>query len=248
MQVLGLDVGATGIKGAMVDTIKGELISDRIKYPTPKPALPDAMIDVMHQIVMDFDQLGKPVGIGFPAIIRKGVPYSAANIDNSWIGYPMKSKLIEKLATEEIVIRNDADVAGIAEMSFGAGKDVEGTVIMVTIGTGIGTGIFLDGQLLPNTELGHLKYKKSVFENYMSNRARETKKMGWKTWGKEVNLYLNHINFLFSPDLIILGGGVSKQYDKWSKYLNIPTEVVPATMRNNAGIIGAAMMIHKHMR
>ena len=168
--------------------------------------------------------------------------------DNSWIGYPMKSKLTEKLATEEIVIRNDADVAGIAEMSFGAGKDVEGTVIMVTIGTGIGTGIFLDGQLLPNTELGHLKYKKSVFENYMSNRARETKKMGWKTWGKELNLYLNHINFLFSPDLIILGGGVSKQYDKWSKYLNVPTEVVPATMRNNAGIIGAAMMIHKHMR
>lgn len=248
MQVLGLDVGATGIKGAMVDTNKGELISDRIKYPTPKPAFPEAMIDVMHQIAMDFDQLGKPVGIGFPAIIRKGVPYSAANIDNSWIGYPMKSKLTEKLATEEIVIRNDADVAGIAEMSFGAGKDVEGTVIMVTIGTGIGTGIFLDGQLLPNTELGHLKYKKSVFENYMSNRARETKKMGWKTWGKELNLYLNHINFLFSPDLIILGGGVSKQYDKWSKYLNVPTEVVPATMRNNAGIIGAAMMIHKHMR
>ena len=240
-QILGIDIGATGTKGALIDTHTGILMSDRIKYPTPKPSVPDAIIDTAYKIVEDLNWEGKPVGIGFPAIIKKGVVYSASNIDKQWLHYDGLKAFKRRFGTDEIVLLNDADAAGVAEMSLGHGKGKGGVVILVTIGTGIGTAVFNDGVLLPNTELGHLLYKKGVFEDYMANSIRERDELSWKEWGKEVNVYLKHLEFLFSPDLILLSGGVSKKFAKFQKYINIETPVQPAQLLNNAGIIGVAM-------
>lgn len=245
--LLGIDIGATGIKGALVDVASGQLVTDRIKYPTPKPGLPADMIAVAEQIVSDHDWYGKPVGIGFPAIIKQGRTCSASNIDESWIGYDATAAFATAFETEDIVVINDADAAGMAEMSHGYGLDRMGVVLLVTLGTGIGSALFNDGQLVPNTELGHLKYKHGVYEDYASNGARERRDLKWKQWAAELDSYLNHVNYLFSPDLIMIGGGVSKKFHKYEDYLSVPTEVVPATLRNNAGIVGAAMAVHKVM-
>lgn len=245
--ILGIDIGATGIKGALVNVMTGELVTDRIKYPTPKPALPHTMVATAAQIVKDLEWQGKPIGIGFPAIIKRGVTWSASNIDDTWIGHKAKAVFAAAFETEQLVILNDADAAGLAEMSHGIGLDRMGVILLVTLGTGIGSALFNNGQLVPNTELGHLKYKHGVYEDYASNGARERRDLSWKEWGRELNSYLNHIDFLFSPDLIIIGGGVSKKYDKYQKYLSVDTEVAPAHLRNNAGIVGAAMAMHKTM-
>lgn len=243
--LLGIDIGATGIKGALVDVASGELASERIKYPTPKPATPEAMIAVARQIVVDHNWIGKPVGIGFPAIIKRGVTCSASNIDQAWIGYEAQAAFSAAFETDDVVLINDADAAGLAEMCHGYGLDRQGTVILITIGTGLGSAVFNDGTLLPNTELGHLHYKQGVYENYAANSVREEKDLKWKDWAKHLDHYLNHLNFLFSPDLILLGGGVSKKFHKYEDYLTADTEITPAKLRNNAGIAGAAMAIHK---
>lgn len=240
-QILGIDIGATGTKGALINTKTGALMSERIKYPTPKPSLPDSIIDTAYKIVKDLDWEGKPAGIGFPAIIKKGIVHSASNIDDQWFQYNALKAFKKKFKTDKIVLLNDADAAGVAEMTLGHGKGKSGVVILVTIGTGIGTAVFNDGVLLPNTELGHLLYKKSVFENYMANSVREKYELSWKEWGKEVNVYLKHLEFLFSPDLILLSGGVSKKFAKFEKYINTVTPVKPAKLLNNAGIIGVAL-------
>ena len=238
-KVLGIDVGGTGIKAAVVDITTGQLVTERIKYKTPQPAMPDDMIDVMKKLVLDFDWYGGKIGVGFPAIVKKGKARSASNIDDSWLGYPVEKRLTNALGGEVTVI-NDADAAGLAEMHFGKGKEIEGLLLFLTLGTGIGSAVFNDGVLLPNTEFGHLKWKDSIAEKYASNKAREVKDLSWKDWGKEVSKVLNHMHFVFSPDHILIGGGVSKHFDKFSKYLKMPVPVEPASQLNIAGIVGAA--------
>lgn len=240
--VLGIDVGGTGIKGAMVDTINGELVSEKIKYATPQPSTPESVMTVINQLIDDFDCREKSFGCGFPSIIKNNVCHSASNIDDGWIGKDLQQFFFQHTGSK-VTFVNDADAAAVAEMTHGLGKGKMGTVILLTLGTGIGSGIFLDGRLFPNSEFGHLLYKKSVFEHYASNGARKKNDLSWKEWGKELNVFLNHVDFIINPDLFILGGGVSKYYeDKFAKYINVKTPVVRASMGNNAGIIGAAML------
>lgn len=243
MEVLGIDVGATGIKGNIVDLESGTLLKDKIKIKTPSPATPQAITECILDLTRQFSWEKKTVGVGFPAIIKEGVCFSASNIDETFIGFPLKKHLEEVLQTNVNVV-NDADAAGLAEFTFGKGKEANAQLtIFITLGTGIGSAIFYKGVLIPNSELGHLKYKKSIFEKYASNSARETKGLGWKSWAKELNVYLNHLNHLFSPDLILVGGGISKQFAKYEPYLSVPCRVEAAQLMNDAGIIGAAMSI-----
>lgn len=240
-EILGIDVGGTGIKAAVVDTSNGEFITEKIKYGTPQPSTPENVAVILNQIIDDLDMRGTKVGLGFPAIVKNNIALSAANIDNGWLKLNLVDYFMEATGCDSVFV-NDADAAGIAEMTFGVGKGRMGTVVMLTLGTGIGSGVFLDGKLLPNTEFGHLLYKKSVFEHYASNGARKRLNMSYKKWGGELNTYLNHINLLLSPDLIMLGGGISKRFEDFEKFITVPTEVIPASMMNDAGIIGAAML------
>jgi len=244
-EILGIDVGATGIKGALVDIKKGVLITERIKYPTPAEATPQSMTEVIKKLVKDHNWEGKPIGMGFPSVIKNGIALSASNIDESWIDFPITGFLNKKLKSPVTVI-NDADAAGIAEVKFGCGKDMRGLVILLTLGTGIGSAMIMDGKLLPNTELGRIYYKDSVAEKYASNKAREKKELSYKNWGKELNKVLNHIEFILSPDHFIIGGGISKKFDKFKEYLNTDASIEPAQLRNNAGIIGAAYAAVPH--
>lgn len=238
--ILGIDVGATGVKGAVVNVQTGELMTERIKIKTPKPATPEAILKVIKEIKRKLKYKGSKMGIGFPSIIKKGMVLSAANIDKSWINYNIKTKYASGLKCDVFII-NDADAAGLAEIKFGKRKKKKSFVVFLTLGTGIGSALFKDGKLLPNTELGHLKYKGSVAEKYASNSARESKKLSWKNWGAELNNYLNMVHFYLSPDEIILGGGVSKDFVSFKSYLKVGTTVSPANLQNAAGVIGAAM-------
>ncbi|MBK6363794.1 MAG: ROK family protein [Saprospiraceae bacterium] len=243
MEVLGIDVGATGIKGSIVDLSTGTLIGEKVKMKTPSPATPDSITSSIKQMIDVLQWTDKPVGIGFPSIVKEGVCWSASNIDTEFIGFPIQDHL-EKVLNTKVKVVNDADAAGIAEMTFGKGKTLsDKLVIFITLGTGIGSAIFYKGVLVPNSELGHLFYKKSVFEKYASNSARELKGLGWKSWAKELNVYLQHLNHLFSPDVILIGGGVSKQFDKYKPYLNVECMVETAQLLNDAGIIGSAMSL-----
>ena len=239
MEILGIDIGGSGIKGALVDVDKGVLISDRHRIPTPQPAIPDAVGDVVAEIVHHFAWSG-PVGCTFPAIIKHGVMYSAANVDDAWIG-TNGQKIFEEKTGCPIRILNDADAAGIAEMTFGAGKGHTGVVIMLTFGTGIGSAIFVDGVLVPNTEFGHMELKRQEAEHRASDKARKDLNMSWEKWAKRVNEFLLRMEALFSPDLFILGGGVSKRHNKFLHLLTTNAEIVPAETLNEAGIIGAAL-------
>ncbi len=239
---LGIDVGGTGIKGALVDTVKGELVSEKIKYATPQPSRPKSVMTVINQLIDDFGCRNQNFGCGFPSIIKHDVCYSAANIDDGWLNMNLHDFFLEHTGSKVSFV-NDADAAAVAEMTHGHGKGVMGIVILITLGTGIGSGIFLDGKLFPNSEFGHLLYKKSVFEHYASNGARKKKELSWREWGKELDVFLNHVDLIINPDLIILGGGVSKYFEeKFKKYIEISTPIVQASMGNNAGIIGAAML------
>lgn len=243
MEVLGIDVGGTGIKSNIVNIESGEFVAEKFKIKTPSPATPEAIIDCLKSTVSNFKWKGNKIGIGFPAIVRNGYSLSATNIDKAFINYPIDEAFSKALKCDVTVV-NDADAAGLAEMAFGKGKDVAGLVIFITLGTGIGSGMFYNGVLIPNSELGHLLYKRGVFEKYASNQARERKKLSWKEWGEELNIYLNHLNRLFSPDLILLGGGVSKNYDLFQEYIHVNgAQVDVSTMKNDAGIMGAAMAI-----
>jgi polyphosphate glucokinase len=238
-EVLGIDVGGTGVKAAVVNTITGELTTPKIKYATPKPSFPEEVMKVINRLIDDLNWRGKKMGCGFPSIIKNSIIHSAANIDNSWMNVDLNDLFMKQGGIEAHFI-NDADAAGIAEMTFGQGKGINGSVLMLTLGTGIGSGLFRDQKLVPNTEFGHLEHKKSIWEHYASNSAREKKELSWKEWGAELNEYLNHIDFIINPDLIILGGGVSKKFHKYEEFISLKTPIVPALMLNNAGIIGAA--------
>ena len=242
MEVLGIDIGGTGIKGAIVNVETGELVSDRHRIPTPSGAKPNDVADVVAQLVQHFNWKGK-VGCGFPTIISKGKARSTGNIDKSWMDTQV-DKLFSDRTGLDFFIANDADAAGLAEMKLGAGNGVNGVVILITIGTGLGSGLFVDGKLVPNVELGTVPYKKHErFEYYASNSARKTEGLSYEKWGKRFKKFLEFTERTFSPDLIILGGGASKKTNKFKKYLEIGVPVVSAKFENNAGIIGAAMIV-----
>jgi polyphosphate glucokinase len=242
--VLGIDIGGTGIKGAPVDTRAGQLLADRHRILTPKPATPDAVTEVVAQLAKFFDWSG-PTGATFPAVVKQGVPRTAANVDDAWIGTDAAGRFAEAIGGAVTVV-NDADAAGIAEMRFGAGKGRRGLVIMVTLGTGIGSALFLDGELVPNTELGHLKMGKKDAERRAAESVREEHDLSWKEWSERVEEYLVMVEELFSPDLFIIGGGVSKKSEKFVPRLTeVRTEIVAAQLLNEAGIVGAAVA-HAH--
>lgn len=243
MKVLGIDVGGSGIKGAPVDTKTGELLAPRFRIPTPKSAKPKPVARVVAEIARRFDWEG-PIGCGFPAAVQRGVARTAANIDQSWIGTHVAQIFSEKCGCPVTVI-NDADAAGLAEMAFGAGKGCDGVVLIVTIGTGLGTSLFTDGVLLPNTELGHIEIDCEDAELNASDTARKRDELSWKKWGYRFNEYLTSLEKLVWPNLIILGGGASKNHDKFFKYLTVQAEVVPAATLNEAGIIGAALAVRE---
>ncbi len=241
MHALGIDIGGTGIKGAPVDVATGKLLADRQKIDTPRPALPDAVADVVKQLTTSFNWSG-PVGITFPGVVTDGVTRTAANLDRSWIGADAIS-LFGKATGNPARVLNDADAAGIAEMTFGAGVAERGTVLMLTFGTGIGSALFAGGVLVPNTEFGHIEIRGHDAESRASEHAKELHDLSWGKWSERVEEYLRHMEALLSPDLIIVGGGISKESDKWVPRLTgIRARIVPAMMLNEAGIVGAAMI------
>ena len=239
MAILGIDVGGTGIKGAPVDTDDGKLLAERFRVVTPQPATVEDVVDCIGQVAEHFNWKAE-IGCGFPSVVKKGTIYTAANIDKSWIGVNAKEQIEHRTQCRTHMI-NDADAAGLAEMHFGAGKDNHGVVFMITIGTGLGTALFANGDLVPNTELGHLSIRGKEAEDRASNRIRLEKELSWKRWSKRFNEYLLEVERLFWPDLIILGGGLSKSTTKFMPHLTVQAPVVPAQMLNEAGIIGAAM-------
>jgi polyphosphate glucokinase len=242
--VLGIDVGGSGIKGAIIDAKEGVLLTERFRIPTPSPATPEKVADVIGQIVKRFEWSG-PVGVGLPAVVQNDISRTAANIDKSFIDAEI-GKIVSGIIHCPVKVVNDADAAGIAEMKFGAGKDNKGVVVLITVGTGIGTVIFTKGKLLPNTELGHIYMKENrEAEIYTSDNTRQKLDLSWKNWALRFNEYLNYMEQLFWPDLFIIGGGISKSENKFLQYLDVKTKVVPAQLKNNAGIIGAAMAARK---
>lgn len=245
MEILGVDIGGSGIKGAIVDTVTGELKSERIRIETPQPATPEAVAQTLKQLVTQIGYQG-PVGCGFPARVINGEVLTAANIDKSWINVEVEELFTQTLGMD-VYVANDADVAGLAELSFGAVKGYKGAVLFLTIGTGIGSALFYNGEMFPNTEFGHIKFKGDIAEHYCSDAVREKEELKFKEWGSRLNKFLEYISFLTSPDFIVLGGGVSKKFDKYKEELTIKTKVVPATTLNLAGIIGAAMYANSRL-
>jgi len=240
MHALGIDIGGTGIKAAPVDVTTGKLLADRQKIATPRPALPDAIADVVKQLVTSFKWSG-PVGVTFPGVVIDGVIRTAANLDPAWIGLDAAA-LFGKAAADPVRVLNDADAAGVAEMTFGAGRGEEGTVLMLTFGTGIGSALFTKGVLVPNTEFGHVEIRGEDAETRASEHAKELYDLSWGKWAGRVDEYLQHVEAVMSPDLIIVGGGISKQSEKWVPRLTgISARIVPAALLNDAGIVGAAM-------
>lgn len=241
MKVLGIDIGGSGIKGAVVDTKTGTLFTERLRIPTPIPATPQAVADTVVELVNQFQWNG-PIGCGFPAAVKNEIVKTASNIDKSWLGMNA-ANLISKATNCPTHLVNDVDAAGMAEMKFGAGKGRRGTTIMIAAGTGIGTAIFINKKLVPNTELGFIQLKGKGFpaEHYAANSVRENENLNWEEWGNRMNEYLQRMESLFWPDLFIIGGGVSKNFDEYGKYFDVEAEVVPAQTKNHAGIIGAAL-------
>ncbi len=239
MQILGIDIGGTGIKGAPVESQTGILLDDRHRLQTPKGGKPGPIAEVVKEVAIHFDWHG-PIGCGFPAVIRNGVAESAANINQKWIGINV-TQLFSEATGCKVHVVNDADAAGLAEVTFGAGKGVKGVVMMITIGTGLGSALFIDGKLVPNTELGHIEVECDDAETIASDVVRKREALSWKKWAKRLDKYLTTIEHLFSPDLMILGGGVIKKQEQFFPLLTIHTRIIPAQLGNDAGIVGAAL-------
>ncbi|MBN2522067.1 MAG: ROK family protein [Bacteroidales bacterium] len=238
--ILGIDFGGSGIKGAPVDTKKGYLTADRYRIPTPLPATPEGVSNVIYKIVKHFKWEG-PVGLAFPAVVMNGIVKTASNIDKNWIGINASELIMNKTGLPTYVL-NDADAAGMAAMKFGAGKGKKGSVLLITVGTGIGTVLFTKGKLVQNTELGHLFLKSGIeAEDYTSDAVRQNEGLDWEEWAKRFDIYLNEMEKLFWPELIIIGGGVSKKPKKFLNHLTVKTKIIMAKAKNEAGIIGAAL-------
>lgn len=235
-----MDIGGSGIKGAPVDLDRGDLAQPRHKVLTPHPATPEDVAGCVAEVVGHFDWKG-PVGITFPGVVTDGLTRTAANVDKGWIDLDARTLLSGKLGLP-VTLLNDADAAGIAEMTFGAGRGRKGTVIVLTLGTGIGSALFIDGRLVPNTELGHLELHGHDAEKHASTKAKEDEDLSWHHWAHRVQKYLAHVEMLFSPELFVIGGGVSRKADKFLPLIeHVRAEMVPAELQNNAGIVGAAM-------
>ncbi len=245
MQVLGMDIGGSGIKGALVDTETGEMVTERHRIPTPQPATPALMIQTMADIVAHFNWQG-PVGCGFPAVVKYGVVQTAANISSEWVGVSVKT-LLEEATGCQVSITNDADAAGVAEIQLGAGRGRSGLIVVVTLGTGIGTALFMDGRLVPNTELGHIEMGGRDAETYAAADVRKKQDLKWDEWSHRLDEYLHMMEALLWPDLFIIGGGVSKKSEKFFPNLTLRTEVVHAKLLNHAGIIGAALAARQEL-
>jgi polyphosphate glucokinase len=240
MHALGIDIGGTGVKAAPVDVATGTLLADRQKIATPRPATPEAVTEVVRELASSFGWSGV-TGATFPGVVTEGTVRTAANVDYSWIG-TNAAVLFGKAIGIEVAVLNDADAAGVAEMTFGAGKGQRGTVLMLTFGTGIGSALFTGGMLVPNTEFGHLEFRGHEAEKRASEHAKVLHGLSWAKWAGRVDEYLQHLEALLSPDLIIVGGGISKESEKWVPMLTgIRANVVPAALHNDAGIVGAAM-------
>lgn len=240
MEILGIDIGGSGIKGALVNAETGEMLTERFRIPTPKSKKPKDMAKVVAEIVDHFNYEG-PVGCGFPSIVKKGVCMSPGNLHKSWVGVNI-DELFTKYTGHEFTVLNDADAAGYASMNYGVGKGQNGLVIMVTIGTGLGSGAFFNGVLIPNFELGQIPYKNhKKIETWAAASAKEREELSFEKWGKRFNKFLKYVELIVSPDLIIVGGGTSKKWEEFNHYINIGTKVVKAELMNHAGIIGAAV-------
>jgi polyphosphate glucokinase len=239
MQCIGVDVGGSGIKAGLVDLERGALIGARTRVPTPPGAAPEAVVAATAALVGPLPDT-VPVGIGFPAAVRQGCTLTAANVDRAWIGLRAE-ELFSTALGRPVLLLNDADAAGLAEVRFGAGRGVPGVVLLLTLGTGIGSALFTDGRLVPNTELGHLELRGKDAETRAAASVRDAKRLSWKAWAARLDEYIDMVDRLFFPDLIILGGGVSKDADRFVPLLSARSRIVPATLRNEAGIVGAAM-------
>jgi len=239
MVVLGIDIGGSGMKGALVNSVTGEMLTERYRIPTPVSRKPQEMAEVVKKLVEHFNHQG-PVGVGFPSIIRHGICKSRGNLHKSWVNVNVK-ELFSNTTGLPVTVINDADAAGYATMNYGIGRDKEGFVVMITIGTGLGSGAFFNGELIPNFELGQIPYKKyKKIETWAAASAKENEGLSYKQWGKRFNVFLKYVELLVSPDHIILGGGTSKQFGEYKDYITIETPVIPAELRNQAGIVGAA--------
>jgi polyphosphate glucokinase len=240
-QAFGVDIGGTGIKGAVVDVKTGQLVTERTRILTPHPATPGAVAQVVASLVSGAGWRGD-IGATFPAVIKHGVAQSAANVDESWVGTDADKIFTQAVGAGEVIVLNDADAAGIAEARFGAAKGVRGVVIMLTFGTGIGSALLMNGVLVPNTELGHLELDGYDAESRAAASVRDEHGMSYKKWALRVNRYMQHVERLFTPDLFVVGGGVSKNADRWVPLLDLNTKVEPAQLLNDAGIVGAAVL------
>jgi polyphosphate glucokinase len=248
-KAIGIDIGGTGIKGAVVNLKDGSLIGERVRHETPAGGKPGDIAKVVAKLISELPNAKSDmlVGICFPAIVRNGITMSAANVSKEWIGLDADALFTQELKRPVHVI-NDADAAGVAEIKFGAGQDVEGLVIMTTLGTGIGSALFMNGKLVPNAELGHLEIQGVDYESKASFAAKEREELSWSDWAKRLQIYYSTLERLFTPDLIIVGGGVSKQHEEFLPLLNLSTPIVAAHKRNNAGILGAAALAKKASR
>lgn len=239
-RAIGIDIGGTGIKGALVDTKHGVLLSERLRYETPEGGTPKAIAKTLKDLIAQLPgSAGLPVGICFPAVVQHGVTLSAANVSKEWIGLDADS-MFEKELGREVHVLNDADAAGIAEVKFGAARGHKGLVIVTTLGTGIGTALMFNGRLVPNSELGHLQIDGVDYESKAAYSAKERENLSWEEWAKRLEKYFSHLEALLTPDLFIVGGGVSKEHESYLPLLKLKTPIIPAENRNSAGILGAA--------
>lgn len=242
----GVDIGGSGVKGAVVDLQTGDFVGERVKIATPKPATPEAVAEVVRQIVRECEWEG-PVGITLPSVVTQQVARTAANIDASWVGANVHGLFTEALGREAVSVLNDADAAGIAEVAFGDDAARSGAVIFLTFGTGIGSAFLVDGTLFPNTELGHMLIDGTEAEHFASSAAKDRDELSYKKWAKRVDTILHEYDRLFNPTAFVVGGGISRHADKWVPLLTVDTPVVPAALRNRAGIVGAAMAAQDHV-
>lgn len=242
----GVDVGGSGIKGAVVNLATGEFVGERIKIATPRPATPNAVATVVAEVINQLEWDG-PVGVTLPSVIKQQIALTAANIDDSWIGTDVETLFAEHLGARPVAVLNDADAAGLAEVAFGGEEARTGAVIFLTFGTGIGSAFFADGRLFPNTELGHLLVDGTEAEHLASSAVKDAEDLSYKAWAKRVDTVLHEFNRLFNPAAFVVGGGISQKSEKWVPLLTVDVPVIPAQLRNRAGIVGAAMAVHDHV-
>lgn len=250
-QLIGVDIGGTGVKAGIVDLSTGQLEGTRVRIETPQPATPTAVTEAVALLVQELEDrnsapgLEAPVGVTFPGIVHHGVARSAANVHSSWIGMDIKALFTQRLG-RPVAVLNDADAAGLAEVRYGSGRGIDGTTLMITLGTGIGSAYIFDSKLIPNAELGHLQVGGSRAETRVSATARERDELNWQEYSLLLQRYLSHVEFLFSPELFIVGGGISERADEYLPLLNLATPIVTATLGNDAGIVGAALETALH--